>query len=88
MVGALDEVTDCVDDLSVRCDSCAICQDARQIGDATRTAQTIFAKGPERVLSGDQMATRIKCSRSLLTILRAQETRAWHDILTLDGLWF
>jgi hypothetical protein len=40
------------------------------------------------ILSDDQKATRVQCSRSILTILRAQETRDWHDIMTLDESWF
>jgi hypothetical protein len=34
------------------------------------------------------MAKRVQCSSSLLTILWAQETRDWHNIVTLDKLWF
>jgi predicted cupin superfamily sugar epimerase len=30
----------------------------------------------------------VPCSKFLLTILREQQTRAWHDIVTLDELWF
>jgi hypothetical protein len=40
------------------------------------------------ILFDDQTATRVKCSRSVLTIVLAQETRAWHDIMTLDESWF
>jgi hypothetical protein len=41
-----------------------------------------------QILSDDQKAIPVKCSRSLRTILRAQETRAWHDTVTLDESWF
>jgi predicted cupin superfamily sugar epimerase len=39
-------------------------------------------------LSDDQKATQIKCSRSVLTILLAHDTRAWHHTVTLDEFWF
>jgi hypothetical protein len=45
-------------------------------------------RGESEILSDDQKAIPVKCSRSLPTILRAQETRAWHDIVTLDESWF
>jgi hypothetical protein len=35
------------------------------------------------IVSDHQKATRVKCSRSLLTILRGEKTRAWQDIVTL-----
>jgi hypothetical protein len=41
-----------------------------------------------QILSEAQKATRVQCSQSLLTILREQQTRAWHDIVTLDESWF
>jgi hypothetical protein len=41
-----------------------------------------------QILSGDRPAVPVKCFRSLRTILRAQETRAWHNIVTLDESWF
>jgi hypothetical protein len=41
-----------------------------------------------QILSDDQKAIPMKCSRSLRTILLAQETRAWHDTVTLDESWF
>jgi hypothetical protein len=39
-------------------------------------------------LTEAQNATRLQCSQYLLTILREQQTRAWHDIVTLDESWF
>jgi hypothetical protein len=39
-------------------------------------------------LSEAQKARRVQCSQSLLTRLRDQQTRAWHDIVTLDESWF
>jgi hypothetical protein len=36
------------------------------------------------ILCDDQKAKRVKCSRSVLMIVLAQETRAWHDIITMD----
>jgi hypothetical protein len=40
------------------------------------------------ILSYDQNAIWVQCSQSLLTILREQQTRAWHDTVTLDESWF
>jgi hypothetical protein len=45
-------------------------------------------RGVPQILSDDQKAIPVKCSRSLRTILLAQESRAWHDIMTLDESWF
>jgi hypothetical protein len=36
------------------------------------------------ILSDDSKAIPVKCSWSLRTILLAQETRVWHDLVTLD----
>jgi hypothetical protein len=36
----------------------------------------------------DQKAKRVKCSKFILTILLAQQTRDLHDIVTLDESWF
>jgi hypothetical protein len=35
------------------------------------------------IFSEANKATRVQCSQSVLTILREQQTRAWHDIVTL-----
>jgi hypothetical protein len=40
------------------------------------------------ILSDDPKTIPVKCSLSLRTILWAQETRAWHDTVTLDESWF
>jgi hypothetical protein len=41
-----------------------------------------------QILSDDQREIPVNYSRPLRTILRAQETRAWHDTVTLDESWF
>jgi hypothetical protein len=41
-----------------------------------------------QILSDDGNATRIQGSKSLLTLLPAQDTRDWHDVVTLDESWF
>jgi hypothetical protein len=40
------------------------------------------------IIFDDQKAKRVKCSKFILTILLAQQTRDWHDIVTLDESWF
>jgi hypothetical protein len=40
------------------------------------------------ILSDDESAICVQSSKSLLTILREQQTRSWHDIVTLDESWF
>jgi hypothetical protein len=39
-------------------------------------------------LSDDQKTIRVNLSRELLRVLQKQQTRAWHNILTLDESWF
>jgi hypothetical protein len=41
-----------------------------------------------QILSDDQKAARVQCSRSLLVVLRTQETGTWDRIMTLDKSWF
>jgi hypothetical protein len=40
------------------------------------------------IVSDDQKAKLVQCSKSLLTKLLAQQTRDWHDSVTLDEAWF
>jgi hypothetical protein len=40
------------------------------------------------ILSDDQNATRVQSSKSILTILRAEKTRDWQYMVTLDESWF
>jgi hypothetical protein len=39
-------------------------------------------------MTDDQNAIWVQCPKSLLTILPEQQTRVWHDIVTLDESWF
>jgi hypothetical protein len=39
-------------------------------------------------LSDDQKTIRLNLSREPLRVLQRQQTREWHDTLTLDELWF
>jgi hypothetical protein len=38
-------------------------------------------------LSDDWKTTRVNLSRELLRVLQRQQTRGWHNIMTLDELW-
>jgi hypothetical protein len=39
-------------------------------------------------LPDDRKMTRVQWSWSILAILRTEQARDWHDIVTLDELWF
>ena len=39
-------------------------------------------------LSDQQKAIRVNLSRELLRVLEVQQSRSWHDIVTLDESWF
>jgi hypothetical protein len=40
------------------------------------------------ILSERQKRTKMEMSRAFLRALRIQIARSWHDIVTLDELWF
>jgi hypothetical protein len=40
------------------------------------------------ILSASQQLARVTHSRDLLRVLQRQQSRSWHDIITLDESWF